>query len=175
MSTTLLRLGPFLANKPTINNAGRIFTSTPHCLSSPSPSPPPLPRQLQQHYRHHRPFSHSAARMSASVGKYEYLVTIPDHANALQDRLAARATHLSNVQPSVVAGKVLMGGALLAQQPKGEEGETPQMIGSVMLVKADSEDEVRAILRADPYTKAGVWDVAKAEIRPFRCAIRTAM
>ncbi|RMZ75034.1 hypothetical protein DV737_g5508, partial [Chaetothyriales sp. CBS 132003] len=175
MPTTRLRLGPFLTStvtKSTIINkaaAARALTSVPFRLSSPAPI------SQSQHYRHSRLFSHSTAGMSISVGKYEYLVTIPDHANTLQARLAARPAHLSNVQPSVEAGKVVMGGALLAHQPKGEEGEVPQMIGSVMLVKADSEDEVREILRLDPYTKAGVWDVAKAEIRPFKCAIRTAI
>ncbi|RMD41095.1 hypothetical protein DV735_g4040, partial [Chaetothyriales sp. CBS 134920] len=103
--------------------------------------------------------------------KLEFLATIPDNPNVLQTRLATRPVHLENLQRD----KVVMGGALLSQQIKGEEGEVPQMVGSIALVKADTEEEVLELLRNDPYNKAGVWDLSKVKIQPFISGVRTAM
>jgi uncharacterized protein len=61
----------------------------------------------------------------------------------------------------------------MAKQPA--EGEAPELTGSAMLIKADSEDEVRKLIDADEYAKAGSWDVANMKIHPFRTAIRTAL
>jgi hypothetical protein len=40
------------------------------------------------------------------------------------------------------------------------------MNGSALVVKADSVEEVRALLEGDIYAKSGVWDVSKAQILP---------
>lgn len=122
----------------------------------------------------HRPLitrTFSTSRIMSA--QREWLVTIPDHPNALDKRMAARPAHLNNLKPRIDAGQVVFGGAMLAKQPA--EGESPQMVGSVMLVKADSEEEVRKLLEGDEYTKGGAWDVAKATIQPFKCAVRTAL
>jgi uncharacterized protein YciI len=44
-----------------------------------------------------------------------------------------------------------------------------------MLIKADSESELREWINGDEYVKQGAWDVSKMTIVPFRCAVRTAM
>ena len=41
------------------------------------------------------------------------------------------------------------------------------MNGSVMLVKAKDEGEVRELLRSHVYTVGGAWDIEKATIWPF--------
>lgn len=41
--------------------------------------------------------------------------------------------------------------------------------GSLIIIRASSEDDARAVLEADPYYQAGVWE--KSEIRPFRPVI----
>lgn len=46
------------------------------------------------------------------------------------------------------------------------------MMGSVMLVTADSEEEVRRLAAEDVYTKSGVWDIERITIWPFRTAVR---
>jgi len=63
-----------------------------------------------------------------------------------------------------------MGGATLSKHPEG--GEAPDMTGSVMLVTANSEEEVRRFVAEDVYTKSGVWDLEGMRIWPFRTAVR---
>jgi hypothetical protein len=52
----------------------------------------------------------------------EYLVTIPDHPNSLDKRLAARPKHLANLKPHIDSGKVVFGGAMLSRHPEDGEG-----------------------------------------------------
>lgn len=98
---------------------------------------------------------------------------IPDYADSLHKRLAVRPKHLEKLRPHVESGDVVFGGASLKAHPK--EGEQPDMTGSVMLIKAESEKAVREWVAGDEYTKGGVWDVEKMQVIPFRCAVRTSM
>ena len=102
---------------------------------------------------------------------YEYLVQIPDFPNALEKRLAVRPQHLKDITPKVEAGKVVLGGAMLSKQPK--QGEQPDMLGSCMIIKADSEEEVREMLENDIYAKGGAWDVKNMKIWPFKTALKS--
>ena len=109
---------------------------------------------------------------------HEYLVRVPDHPNSLPNRLAVRPTHLKALKPLIDDGTVVFGGATLATEfrPEGAKAEAgPEMTGSVMLVKFESAEKAREWMRSDAYAKEGVWDVEKAEITPFRCAVRTAL
>lgn len=105
--------------------------------------------------------------------KYDYLVTVPDRAGSLATRLAARPAHLSKLQPRIDAGQIVFGGATLSSHPT--EGEGPDMNGSVMLIRANSEDEVREVVLDDEYAKQGLWELKELKIIPFRCAVRTAL
>ena len=107
---------------------------------------------------------------------HEYLVTIPDFPNSLDKRVAVRPTHLKGLKPHIDNGTVSFGGAMLSEEfHEGQGKETPDMMGSVMLIKMESEEKIKEWIRNDPYCKGGVWDVEKANIVPFRCAIRTAL
>ncbi|CAM6122831.1 unnamed protein product [Calypogeia fissa] len=105
--------------------------------------------------------------------KNEYLVIIPDHPDSLHKRLAVREKHLENITPHVQSGDVVFGGAILSSHPK--EGEQPDMKGSAMLVKAESEEAVRELIAGDIYAEGGPWNLNEVKIYPFRSAIRTAM
>lgn len=118
-------------------------------------------------------FHSTRAASKMSVGKYEYLVQIPDLPNALDKRLAIRPKHLADLKPHIASGKVVFGGATLSKQPA--EGETPDMTGSAMLIKADSEEELRQWLENDEYAKGGAWDLKNMTVTSFKCAVRTAM
>ncbi|EXJ77754.1 hypothetical protein A1O3_09983 [Capronia epimyces CBS 606.96] len=111
--------------------------------------------------------------MSSSTPTAEWLVHIPDFPGVLDKRLAARPQHLSALKPKIEEGVVVFGGAILSKQPG--PGETPDMTGSFILIKAENEEKVREALENDPYTKGGAWDVKNAKIYPFKCAVRTAL
>lgn len=53
-----------------------------------------------------------------------------------------------------------------------QEGEAAQMRGSMMVCLAGSAEEVLERLRRDVYVTEGVWDLEKAQVYPFRSAIR---
>lgn len=131
---------------------------------------PSLKQNLNQTSRLIRTFSTTPAM---STPTKEWLVIIPDKPNSLQKRLAARPLHLEKIKPRIETGEVVFGGATLDEQPAVDA--TPGMNGSVMLMKADTEQEIRALVEGDEYTKNDVWDVEKLQIIPFRCAIRTAL
>ena len=59
--------------------------------------------------------------------------------------------------------------------PRPSKLTNTQPQGSVMLIKASSEEEVREWIANDEYVKGGAWDVSKMTIVPFRCAVRTAL
>ena len=52
-----------------------------------------------------------------------------------------------------------MGGASLDEPWK--EGEGPKINGSVMMVEADTREEVERVIKEDIYYKEGVWDSSK--------------
>jgi len=87
--------------------------------------------------------------------------------------LMARSKHLEGIMPAHKQGTVPFGGSYLAAPPK--EGETPQMLGSAIVVVAETEEQVRETLRNDIYARSGVWDVDKATVYPFKTAVRSAL
>ena len=111
--------------------------------------------------------------MSTTTTKNEYIVILPDHAKSLSKRLAVRPAHFAGLKADVEAGDIVFGGATLAKH--GAEGEQPDMNGSVMLIKAESEEKVWERIKKDPYAEGGVWNVDEVRVMPFKCAIRTAM
>jgi uncharacterized protein len=115
-----------------------------------------------------RKMSSTASQPTSS--QKEWLVLLPDHPNSLSKRVSVRQEHLTGVKPTVASGKVLFGGATLSKHPA--EGESPDMTGSVMLMTAESEEEVRRFAAEDVYTKSGVWDMGGIKIWPFRTAVR---
>ncbi len=76
-------------------------------------------------------------------------------------RQRVRDAHLEAIKPAVEAGIVQLGGALL-----NDEGA---MIGSALLVEADSRDALEEFLQNDVYTLEGVWQ--SFEIYPFKRAV----
>ena len=79
-----------------------------------------------------------------------------DHDDAVERRLSNYEAHKAYLAASGM--KTLVSGPLLA-----EDGET--MIGSLLIVEADSKDDVIAFNRADPFAAANVW--RSVEIHAF--------
>lgn len=76
-------------------------------------------------------------------------------------RQAVRERHLEGARALAERGTLQLGGALLG----GDGG----MIGSAMVIEADDEDALRALLADDVYARSGVWQ--RYEIYPFRRAV----
>lgn len=76
-------------------------------------------------------------------------------------RQRVRQQHLTEIQAVVASGTVQLGGAIL--------GEAGEMVGSALLLEAESSEAVRAILENDVYFKTGVWQ--RFEVYPFRRAV----
>ncbi|KAB8075550.1 hypothetical protein BDV29DRAFT_171647 [Aspergillus leporis] len=51
-------------------------------------------------------------------------------------------------------------------------GETPSFKGSVMIVVAEDEAQVRELIKKDIYATSGMWDVERVEIIQFMCSVR---
>ncbi len=76
-------------------------------------------------------------------------------------RQAVRDEHLANIKPSVEAGILHVGGAILDDQGN--------MVGSALIAEAESKEDLQKFLDNDVYTKTGVWK--SFEIYPFKRAV----
>lgn len=109
----------------------------------------------------------------ASTKEVDWLVQIPDAGRdgVLQTRQEKLVAHLEHNRAHVEAGHVVMSGPVLAAHPRGP-GEPLNITGSAMVWKAATEAQVRAWLREDPYAALGVWDLDRATVTAFHCAVR---
>ncbi len=82
-------------------------------------------------------------------------------ADAPARRQAVRDRHLEGARALAADGRMSVGGAML-------DGDGT-MIGSMVLLEAEDEAAARALVEADVYSTAGVWQTY--EIHPFRRAI----
>lgn len=79
---------------------------------------------------------------------------------ALDRRMAVRPRHFEGARQLKAAGHFILGGALLDAAGK--------MIGSMMLLDFDSEEQLNDWLRAEVYVTGKVWE--RIDIKPFRQA-----
>lgn len=109
-----------------------------------------------------------------SAEKYDYLVQIPINPSALPAWSANRDAHVAHLKPYVLDGTIVFGGPTLAAHPKSLE-DLPEVRSSVMVLQVNTENEVWDIIEKNPFVDAGVWQMEKANVAPFKCGIRTAM
>ncbi|RII14397.1 hypothetical protein CUC08_Gglean003976 [Alternaria sp. MG1] len=114
--------------------------------------------------------------MASSTGAplQEWLVIVPDHAGALQKRIASRPKHLEGLKADR-EDMWLWGGAMLEEPIKEGDTNPPKMKGSACLIGAKTREEVVERLKQDQYVKDGVWNVDEAQIIPFKSALRKAL
>ncbi|KAI0840340.1 hypothetical protein F5Y06DRAFT_237843 [Hypoxylon sp. FL0890] len=101
----------------------------------------------------------------------DFLVNIPDKPNVLATRISNVEAHIAGTKGLVESGTIVMAGPTLVAHPK-TASEHPVINGSAWLVRANSEEDVRAIIANDIYAKLGVWDLDNVTVTPFRCAVR---
>lgn len=101
------------------------------------------------------------------MARQEYLIQVPDFKNTTAQRLAAKKDHIVGATPLIESKQLSFFGVTLAE-PSANDTANATIDGSVMVIEADSRDDVSKFLENDAYTKAGVWDVHNARITPFR-------
>ncbi len=92
----------------------------------------------------------------------QYLVTAYDYTDedAFDRRMNIRPRHLDGAVALKADGNYIAGGAILDDQGK--------MIGSMMVLQFETEQELQAWQRHEPYITEGIWETF--EIKPFRLA-----
>ena len=92
-----------------------------------------------------------------------YAVISEDHEGSLDDRLAARTSHVARLKSLCDEGRLLIAGphpAVDSPEP-GPAGFT----GSLVVVEFDSLEDAKAWADDDPYIAAGVY--RKVTVKPF--------
>jgi uncharacterized protein YciI len=97
----------------------------------------------------------------------QYLITGYDHTDegALKRRMDVRPHHLDGAKELRDNNNYVMGGAILDDDGK--------MIGSVMVLQFETEEELEAWKQREIYITAGVWETV--DVKPFRVAFSVAM
>lgn len=93
----------------------------------------------------------------------QYIVTAYDHTDegALERRMNVRPHHLDGANELHASGNYVVGGAIL-----NDEGK---MIGSVMIVQFENEEELQAWQQREPYITQKIWETV--DVKPFKVAV----
>src|SRR3954469_20393539 len=92
----------------------------------------------------------------------QYIITAYDHTDegALQRRMNVRPHHLDGAKELKEKGNYVLGGAIL-----NDEGN---MIGSVMVLQFETEEELEAWQQSEPYITQKIWETV--DVKPFKVA-----
>ncbi|KAL4735892.1 hypothetical protein BDV11DRAFT_173430 [Aspergillus similis] len=104
---------------------------------------------------------------------YDWLVQIPISADNMESWAETREAHLSHLKPYVLDRTIVFAGPTLARHPKNPD-DSLEITSSVLMLRAAKEQEVWDIIAKNPFVEAGVWDMERAQVQPFKCGVRTA-
>ena len=92
----------------------------------------------------------------------QYLITGYDYtdADALQRRMNVRPHHLDGVKALKQSGNYIIGGAIL--------NEAGNMIGSVIIMQFETEEELEAWKKNEPYITQKIWE--SVDVKPYKVA-----
>ncbi|MGZ3764315.1 MAG: YciI family protein [Mucilaginibacter sp.] len=92
----------------------------------------------------------------------QYLITAYDYTDAdtFTRRMNVRPHHLDGAKELKENGNYVLGGAIL-----NDEGK---MIGSVMVLQFETEDELLVWQQREPYITQKIWETF--DVKPFRVA-----
>ncbi|KAI0628390.1 hypothetical protein C8Q77DRAFT_1162133 [Trametes polyzona] len=95
-----------------------------------------------------------------------FLVHIPDLPNA--QRTKHEREHIEHNGLLIQSGLIRLGGGLLPPETKATDADAHQkIVGSWIIVQADSIDAVSSVVKKDIYYTSGeVWDHEKIQITP---------
>lgn len=134
-------------------------------------------RQLTNNWCNLKTYSHRRFIMTEQAvdNLVEWLIVIPDQPGKLEKRMAVRPKHIEALKKGQLEGSWRMGGAYLEDVCLNQNEEPLRILGSAMIVKASSREEVLKKLKDDIYAQENIWDFEKVQIHPFKCAFRTAL
>ena len=89
-----------------------------------------------------------------------YALICTDKPGALELRLANRDAHLEFIGAN--KDRIKLGGPFMTEDASG-------MTGSLIIIEADSVQEVETLAAQDPYAKAGLFE--NVEIRPWKWTV----
>ncbi|RYZ93497.1 MAG: hypothetical protein EOP47_29465 [Sphingobacteriaceae bacterium] len=92
----------------------------------------------------------------------QYVITAYDHTDvgALERRMNVRRHHLDGARELKATQNYIAGGAIL-----NDEGK---MIGSVMILQFETEEELEAWKMREPYITQNIWETV--DVKPFKLA-----
>ncbi len=92
----------------------------------------------------------------------QYIVIAHDGTDedALSRRMTVRPSHFVRAKQLKASGNFITGGAILNEQGL--------MMGSMMVVQFNSEQELKEWMDTEPYITGKVWE--KIEVKPFKVA-----
>lgn len=92
----------------------------------------------------------------------QYLVTGYDYTDegALNRRMGVRPHHLDGAVALKASGNYILGGAILNDDGK--------MIGSVMVLQFETEEQLEAWKMSEPYITQKIWE--SVDVKPFKVA-----
>jgi uncharacterized protein len=92
----------------------------------------------------------------------QYIVTGYDYTDegALKRRMDVRPHHLDGVRKLKASGNYIVGGAILDEDGK--------MVGSVMILQFEVEEELEAWKQGEIYITQKIWE--SVDVKPFKVA-----
>ncbi|EMD39956.1 hypothetical protein CERSUDRAFT_150776 [Gelatoporia subvermispora B] len=104
---------------------------------------------------------------------HKFIVYALDRADpdTLYHRESLREAHMQAVGDYIKNGVFKAGGAILSDDSITSPDAERKIIGSLIIIEAESLQAVKDILSKDPYCVSGKWDSEKVAIHPFYCAI----
>ncbi|KAF9453921.1 hypothetical protein P691DRAFT_718277 [Macrolepiota fuliginosa MF-IS2] len=114
---------------------------------------------------------HATASRVTPLNKY--FVYAPDYPNNVAHRYTVRESHLKDVKPLIEDGTFRVAGIIAdpAQPTVTINNETRiNATGSILIVEAETLEDVRKLIEKDIYWRKGVWDKEKMTIQPFFAA-----
>ena len=91
------------------------------------------------------------------MGMKTFVLICRDTKDSKEKRPIVREAHLNYWRPYDEAGLIHLAGPMT------------DFAGSIFILRAESEEEVRKLAENDPYTKADVFE--SHEVHPFKCVL----
>ncbi|KAK1225272.1 hypothetical protein PQX77_011791 [Marasmius sp. AFHP31] len=105
-------------------------------------------------------------------GKFLIYVHAPDRTEegTFEKRMSVRPKHIELLKANIANGSIRVAAAMLSPESMHAAQEDRKFIGSTLIFEAESIEEVREKLKADPYWDNNVWDKEKMVITPIAAA-----